>query len=216
MTETTPRLILASQSPRRKDLLDQMNLSLPYEVIPSEFKEVLDSTRSPEEVSQELGYGKALWVAERNPGAWVIGSDTIVTVDGKQLGKADDEAHAREMLKMLAGESSTVTSSIILVRLTLAPDSSRVIKHRIKSENAYIHFKPYDEEALEHYIATGDWQDKAGAVGIQSGGDVLVESVEGYYDTILGMPTHTLTELLEQIGVSSSPVELTPPVPYKR
>lgn len=193
-----------------------MNLSVPYEVIPSEFEEVLDSSRSPEEVSQELGYGKALWVAERNPGAWVIGSDTIVTVDGKQLGKADDEVHAREMLKMLAGESSTVTSSIILVRLTLAPDSSRVIKHHIKSENAYIHFKPYDEKALEYYIATGDWQDKAGAVGIQSGGHMLVESVEGYYDTILGMPTHTLAKLLEQIGISASPVELTPPVPYKR
>jgi septum formation protein len=216
MTETIPRIILASQSPRRKDLLDQMNLSVPYEVIPSEFEEILDSTRSPEEVSQELGYGKALWVAERNPGAWVIGSDTIVTVDGKQLGKADDEAHAREMLKMLAGESSTVTSSIILVRLTLAPDNSRVIKRHIKSENAYIHFKPYNEEALEHYIATGDWQDKAGAVGIQSGGDVLVENVEGYYDTILGMPTHTLADLLKQIGVDASPVELTPPVPYKR
>ncbi|HSD55724.1 MAG TPA: nucleoside triphosphate pyrophosphatase [Candidatus Saccharimonadales bacterium] len=216
MTNTPTRLILASQSPRRRDLLDQMNLKDGYEAIPSGYEEVLDNARSPEEVAQELGYGKALWVAERNPGAWVIGSDTIVTINGMQLGKADNEKHAREMLKLLAGETSTVTSSIVLVNLTYGKDKSKVIKHRISSEECLIHFKPYDQAALDTYISTGDWQDKAGAVGIQSGGDILVESVEGHYDTILGLPTHTLASFLKEISIEATPVELEPPVPRKQ
>ena len=216
MNSPDKHLILASQSPRRKKLLDAMKLSVPYDVVPSEFDEVLDSSRSPEEVSQELGYGKALWVAERNPGSWVIGSDTIVTVNGIQLGKAEDETHAREMLKMQAGNSCKVTSSIVLVQLTIQPDNSRVIKHHIGSESAYIHCKPYDEALVDQYIKTGAWHDKAAAFGIQSGGDILAESIEGNYDTILGLPTHTLSQFLLEIGIDGSPVELEPPVPYKQ
>jgi septum formation protein len=216
MTDKANRLILASQSPRRRELLDRMGLKDNYEVIPSDYEEVLDSARTPEEVAEELGYGKALWVAERNPGAWVIGSDTIVTIKGMQLGKADNEQHAREMLKSLAGEVSTVTSSIVLVRLTLDEENRRVIKHYISSENAYVHFKPYDQATLDTYISTGNWQDKAGAVGVQSGGDILVESVEGHYDTILGLPTHTLATFLENIAIKAAPVELEPPVPRKQ
>ena len=193
-----------------------MGLASNYEVIPSEYEEILDNARSPEDVAQELGYGKALWVAERNPGAWVIGGDTIVTVDGKQLGKAADEKDAREMLKLLAGMSITVTSSAVLVRVSEGKDKSRVIKHFIGSENSYIHFKPYDQEAVDEYIATGDWQDKAGAYGIQSGGDTLAESIEGNYDTILGLPTHTLVRFLAEIDVKVQAVELDAPVPVRQ
>lgn len=192
-----------------------MNLSVPFEVIQSEFEEVLDDSRSPEEVSQELGYGKALWVAKRNPGAWVIGSDTIVSVNGIQLGKAEDEAHAREMLKMLAGNSCKVTSSAVLVKVTSGPDNSQVIKHHIGSENGYIHCKPFDQTLIDQYIATGSWRDKAAAFGLQSGADTLAESIEGNYDTILGLPTHTLSEFLDNIGISGRPVDVQPPIPYK-
>ena len=216
MISSDKHLILASQSPRRKELLDAMQLSVPDTVFRSEFDEVMDSSRSPEEVSQELGYGNALWVAERNPGAWAIGSDTIVTVNGIQLGKADDEAHAREMLKMQAGNSCKVTSSVVLVQVNIKPDNSRVIKHYIGSESAYIHCKPYDEALVNQYIKTGAWHDKAASFGIQSGGDILADSIEGHYDTILGLPTHTLVEFLEKIGVKGMSVELEPPVPYKQ
>jgi septum formation protein len=215
MIQTETRLILASQSPRRKDLLDRMGLEGQYEVIPSNYEEVLDNARSPKEVSQELGYGKALWVAKRNPGAWVIGSDTIVTIDGKQLGKAADITEAREMLKMLAGMTSTVTSSVVLVRVTEGQDNNRVIKHYIGCEEVTVHFKPYDETAMETYLATGDWHDKAGAYGIQSGAHTLVDSIEGNYDTIIGLPTHTLADFLAQIGIQATPVEMQAPVPQK-
>lgn len=213
MTDDTIRLILASQSPRRKDLLDQMGLAGKYEVIPSEYEEILDNSRSPEEVSQELGYGKALWVAERNPGAWVIGSDTIVTIDGKQLGKAADEAEAWEMIKMLCDATCTVTTSAVLVRLTYAEDNSRVIKHHIGSETANVKFKPYSKQDIAAYIATGDWKDKAGAWGIQSGAHTLIENIHGNYDTIVGLPTHLLVRFFAAIGMEAKAVELKPPVP---
>jgi septum formation protein len=215
MIPTETRLILASQSPRRKDLLDAMGLEGKYEVIPSEYEEVLDSARSPKEVAQELGYGKALWVAERNPGAWVVGSDTIVTIDGMQLGKAVDEDDARKMLKMLAGTSNTVTTSIVLVRLTQGSNNSRVIKHFIGCEEATVYFKEYDEAAIETYLATKDWADKAGAYGIQSGAHTLVDSIEGNYDTIIGLPTHTLVDFLAKIDIQATPVELEAPVPQR-
>lgn len=192
-----------------------MGLEGKYEVIPSEYEEVLDSARSPKEVAQELGYGKALWVAERNPGAWVIGSDTIVTIDGKQLGKAVDEAEARQMLKMLAGASNTVTTSVVLVRLTQGPDNSRVIKHYIGCEESTVFFKEYDETAIETYLASKDWTDKAGAYGIQSGAHTLVDSIEGNYDAIVGLPTHTLADFLAKVGVQATAVELEPPVPQR-
>lgn len=212
-TTTTPRLILASQSPRRKDLLDRMGLAGAYDIVPSEYEEILDSGRSPEEVSEELGYGKALWVAERNPGAWIVGSDTIVTIEGKQLGKAADANDARAMLKLLAGSTSTVTSSVALVRLSHGANNERVIQHYIGSETSTVHFKPYNERAIEAYLATGDWTDKAGAYGIQSGAHTLIDSIEGNYDTILGLPTHTLATFLEKVGFQAPAVELDAPVP---
>jgi septum formation protein len=216
MTNDQSRLILASQSPRRKELLDRMGLAGKYEVIPSEFVEELDDNRSPEEVSEELGYGKALWVAKRNPGAWVIGSDTIVTINGKQLAKAADLEEAHNMLKLLAGEANTVTSSlaIVCVQPELV-DGEQVIKHLIGSESSEVFFKPYDAQAAEAYLATGDWRDKAGAYGIQSGAHTLVDHIEGNYDTIVGLPTHLLAEYLKNIGIDASPVELQPPVPHR-
>jgi nucleoside triphosphate pyrophosphatase len=216
MNDQNFRLILASQSPRRKELLDKMGLAGKYEVIPSAYEEILDNSRSPEEVSQELGYGKALWVAERNPGAWVIGSDTIVTIDGKQLAKAADEQEARAMLQLLAGEPNTVTSSAVLVRLTQGPDNNRIIKHYIGSETATVYFKPYDQATIDTYIATNDWRDKAAAYGLQSGAHTLAESIEGNFDTIVGLPTHLLVTFLQKIGIEAHAVNLEAPVPTRQ
>jgi septum formation protein len=210
-----PRLVLGSQSPRRKELMDKMGLAGKYEVIPSKFDEHLDEARSPAEVAEELGYGKALWVAERNPGAWVIGSDTIVTVDGKQLAKPADVTEAREMLRLLAGRSNRVTTSVVLVCVADLENGERIIKHSIGHEEAVVYFKPYDDALIEAYLATGDWQDKAGSYGIQSGAHTLVDHIEGNYDTVIGLPTHTLASYLKEIDVAAEPVELTPPVPSR-
>lgn len=192
-----------------------MGLTGRYEIIPSEFEEWLDDGRTPEEVAEELGYGKALWVAERNPGAWVIGSDTIVTVDGKQLGKAADEQEAREMLKMLAGTVNLVTTSVALVHCDIgsSANAERVITHFIGNETCKVFFKPYDQAAVDTYIASNDWQDKAAAYGIQSGAHILIDHFEGNYDTVIGLPTHLLSGYLRKIGIVARPVELHAPVP---
>jgi septum formation protein len=212
---SSTRIILGSQSPRRKELLDKMGLAGNYDVIPSGFDEYLDDERLPNEVAEELGYGKALWVAERNPEAWVIGSDTIVTVDGKQLGKAANIDEARDMLKLCAERPNTVTTSLALVQVILEPGGNHIVKHHIGHEEAIVHFKPYDAEAVEAYLATNDWKDKAGAWGIQSGAHTLIDYIQGNYDAIIGLPTHTLAEYLSRIGVDAKPVDLESPVPSR-
>jgi septum formation protein len=212
MQTRTETLILASQSPRRKELLDQMGLAGHYTIIPSGFVEQLDDNRSAAEVAEELGYGKALWVAKRNPGAWVIGSDTIVTINGKQLAKPADEAEARDMLKMLAGQSNTVTSSLVLLQVSNAEDQT-VIRHFIGSESCEVIFKPYDEAAVEAYLQTGDWHDKAAAYGLQSGAHTLIDHFEGNYVTIIGLPTHLLAIQLQKLGFDVAPATPEPPVP---
>lgn len=193
-----------------------MGLAGQYQVIPSSFEEHLDDNRSPEEVAEELGYGKALWVAEHHPGAWVIGSDTIVTIDGKQLAKPRDEQEARYMLTLLAGRTNYVTTSVALVCLQgMTADEERIVKHYIGHETGRVVFKPYDQMALDAYIATGDWRDKAAAYGIQSGAHVLIDHFEGNFDAIVGLPTHLLADFLAEAGFKASPVELQAPVPRK-
>ena len=196
------QIILASGSPRRKDLMRLMGLT--YEVIPSDFDEHLDDSRSPEEVAKELGLGKALTVARKYPEAIVIGSDTVVSLNGKQYGKAVDEADARQMLQELAGSCNIVSSSLAVV--CLAEDVQIV-----DVSDAYVYFKPLNNQAVEAYLKTGDWKDKAAAYGVQSGADVFVEHAEGRYDTILGLPTKRLAEILESFGISAHEAVVEPP-----
>jgi septum formation protein len=201
---TMKRIILASQSPRRQELLTLMGLD--FQAIPSDFDEQLDNACSPEEVAIELGLGKAKAVAQRHPEALIIGSDTIAYIDGEQLGKPIDEADARRMLNMLAGRATKVTTSVALVCIKTGLELAR-------EDTTTVHFKPLDQAALEVYLKTNDWKDKAGAYGIQSGAAPLIASIEGYYDTIVGLPTHLLASMLREQGIESQPVGLDMPVP---
>ena len=200
------KIILASQSPRRKELLASMGLD--FEIIPSNFDERLDDDRAPEEVAMELALGKAMVVARQYPDCLVIGSDTIVTVGGRQLEKPRDAAEAHGLLKLLAGKPNEVSTGVAVVRISdgiqlVGVDTTRVF------------FKPYNKQAVEAYIATGDPMDKAGAYGIQSGAVALISHIEGQYDTVVGLPTKLLSELLSQIDIDAPRVELKAPVPQK-
>lgn len=202
-----PKIILASQSPRRRELLTQMGVE--FEVVPSKFDEYLDDGRSPEEVASELALGKAMAVAQEHPDCIVIGSDTIVTVDGRQLEKPHDAAEAKELLKLLSGKENDVSTGLAVLWL----------KHEIKlvgADTAKVFFKPYNEQAVDAYIATGDPMDKAGAYGIQSGAAPLISYMEGNYDTTVGLPTKLLAEFLAQVGVKATPVKLLPPVEQRK
>jgi septum formation protein len=198
-----PDIILASQSPRRYELLTAMGVS--FKTVISEFDEYLDDARSPEEVATELALGKAQAVAAKYPNSIVIGSDTIATIHGKQLEKPKDEADAYQLLQTLAGDVNEVSTGLAVIwkekdiRLT-GVDTSRVF------------FKPFNEAAVTQYITTGDPMDKAGAYGIQSGAAPLIDHIEGHLDTVIGLPTTLLAQFLSELGVNAQAVEIKSPL----
>ncbi len=198
-------IILASQSPRRRELMTAMGLE--FTVIPSNFDEHLDHNRSAEEVAKELALGKAEDVAKDHPDAYVIGSDTIPSVNGRQLEKAIDLDDAREMLVALSGNETTLSTGVALINKSLGVQLVDVATTKV-------FFKPDNEEisALrEAYLATGDWKDKAGAYGIQSGAAALIDRIEGDYDTIVGLPTRLLAKMLNDQGIEAQRVIKTSP-----
>lgn len=201
------RIILASQSPRRRELLTKMGVA--FEAIPSQYDEQLDQNRDVNEVAKELALGKALDVAKQYPDAYVIGSDTIVTIHGKQLEKPVDINEARSFLVSYCGHMTPVITGVALVNLSegiqlVDVDTTDVY---FKQDNNDVH------EAREAYLATGDWADKAGGYGIQSGAAPLVDHIEGDYETIKGLPTRHLSKMLKEVGIESSIVAEEPPVP---
>lgn len=200
------RLILASQSPRRRELLTQMGVI--FEVIPSAFDEQLDDARSPEEVAIELAFGKAEEIARRYPEAVVIGSDTIVAVNGRQLGKPESQDDALRMLRALSGTYNEVTTSAVIVH------QARNVR-LAGADTTRVYFKPFDETAVNAYLASDDYKDKAGAYGIQSGAAPLIDHIAGRYDTVVGLPTHVLAELLQQVGIPAAAADLQSPVKQK-
>jgi len=200
------QIILASVSPRRKEILTQMGVQ--FKALTSDFDEYLDHDRPATEVAKELGLGKARVVAEKYPEALVIGGDTIVTLNGVQLGKAEDIHQARQWLKDHAGQDVLVTTSVVLVCKTLGLE-------RAVADEATVHFKPYNEAVNEAYLATNSWVDKAGAWGIQSGAAPLIEYVVGQGDTIIGLPSHLLAKLLVEQGVPTTPLDVPLPVPQR-
>lgn len=189
------KIILASGSPRRKELLTMMGLT--FEAIASNFDEWLDDTKTPEEMSITLGRGKAREIARQYPDAIVIGSDTIVTVNGKQLGKAVDVTEGREMWRLVTSAPNKITTSAVVICQETAYEFAT-------SDNAFVTFKPYDEAAVEAYLKTDDWHDKAGAWSIQQCRG-LMNSVEGDIETIIGLPTRLLVEPLSELGVVATP-----------
>lgn len=200
------KIILASGSPRRRQLLDQMGVV--FDVIPSTFEEWLDDSRSPEDMAKTLGLGKAQNVADQYPEAVVIGSDTIVSFDGKQLGKPDDRKHAREMIQWLCEKEADVTTSIIVI-------CKATHVQVVESEGTKIRLKPFDSAKVDAYLDTGDYADKAGGFGVQSGFGPLVEYITGDYDSIIGLPTRRLARILQDIDIPAHPAEITSPLPQR-
>ncbi len=197
------KIILASQSPRRKELLTAMGVE--FMVVPSNFDEKLDDNRAPEVVAIELAVGKATDVAEKFPEAIVIGSDTIVTINGRQLEKPRDTAEAYDMLELLSGTHNEVTTSLAVICKANGTFFTG-------SDTTKVYFKPYNQQAVKAYVETGDTVDKAAAYGIQSGAAPLIDHIQGRYDTVVGLPTQLLEDFLAQVGITAKPVELDCPV----
>lgn len=188
------RLILASGSPRRRELLARLHVT--FAVVPSDAAEQLDDSQRPEDIAVALARMKALSVAEQFPDALVIGSDTIVTVGGRQLGKPDDLDDARHMWRLVTSAPNKITTSIAVLCLAKQYQYTAF-------DNAFVEFKPYDEAAVEAYLQTGDYADKAGAWSIQNARH-LMANVQGREETIIGLPLHLLAQPLNDNGFEAA------------
>lgn len=194
------RIILASQSPRRKYLLEQMGLS--FEQIPSNFEEYFDDSRPVEEVVKELGLGKALDVAKDNPDGVVIGSDLIVVIDGKQIGKPESVEEAKQFLRNLSNRTHQLICSVAIVCL----DKNY---QKVAVETAEVTFDIIPESVIEDYVATGTTYDKAGGYAIQHPlMKPLITKIKGRLDTIVGLPTNLVKNLLAELGIDSTEIEI--------
>ena len=190
-----PLFILASKSPRRRELLK--NIGLQAEIIPANIDESISSTLPPEKMVTELALLKASDVARSLRGnTYVIGADTVVALDGKIFGKPRDIEDARKMLLELSGKSHSVYTGYCVVSCR---DGSAVAKY----EKTDVTFRTLSENEIEAYIKTREPMDKAGAYGIQEKGSMFVEKINGDYFNVVGLPVCALTKLLsEEFGIN--------------
>ena len=184
------RIILASQSPRRRELLTLIGVA--HEVQPADIDETVLPDEEPVPHADRLARAKAKAIAAREPGAVVIGSDTIVVLDGAILGKPNDKGEAEETLRRLSGRTHTVHTAVAVSR------NGQTVSG---VESVEVTFRPLTDEQIRAYIATGEPMDKAGAYGIQGYGAVIVERVHGDYFAVMGLALGRLVGLLAQVGV---------------
>ena len=186
------RLILASKSPRRSELLKQAGLA--FSVIPSDFDESTVALSNPDSYVITLAESKALDISEKHPSAWVIGADTIVLIDSIILGKPDSIEDARDMLRRLSGKTHQVLTGYCIS----CKAKGRFFSETVKTN---VHFKKLNEAEIEWYLQTGEPFDKAGAYAIQGIGTFLVKSISGSYTNVVGLPVCEVLEHLIREGV---------------
>jgi nucleoside triphosphate pyrophosphatase len=184
-----PRVLLASASPRRRDLLTLVGID--HEVRPANIDETYLPGELPRDHAERLAREKA--IAIDAPDSVTIGSDTIVVVDGHVLGKPRDRVHAAEMLRLLSGRSHVVMTGV-----------AARWRGRLASgiEEVDVTFRPLSDAEIESYIDTGEPMDKAGAYGIQGFGATIVERVDGDYFAVMGLPLNRLVGLLRALGLT--------------
>ena len=184
------RVILASASPRRRELLTLIGIA--HEVRPADIDESVFADEAPAPHAERLARGKAHALAEVHPHAVIIAADTIVVVDGDILGKPRDVAHAAEMLLRLAGREHTVYTAIAVARDERTESAVEAVR---------VTMRAMSEGEVAAYIATGEPMDKAGAYGIQGYGATIVERVDGDYFSVMGLGLRRLVELLARLDV---------------
>ena len=188
------RLVLASASPRRAELLRE--IGVPFEIIPSEIEEAWPPG-TPRDTVTALALTKARSVAMRVGSAVVLGADTVVVLDGRVLGKPVSSEEARRMLRELRGRQHEVVTGVAVVEAPAGRETATAVVTRVV-------MREYSEAEIEAYVATGEPFDKGGAYAIQGAGGALVEKVEGCYTNVVGLPLTTTRRLLEACGAISS------------
>ena len=183
-------IILASASPRRRELLEQ--IGLPFSVRPSAEEPEVDSL-SPEEAVCAVALAKAENVASVSSSEeLILAADTLVYLDGNPLGKPADREEAVSMLRRLSGREHEVYTGIALV------GAGRKL---VRCKRTVVWFRPLTEDLIRRYVDTGEPMDKAGAYGIQGIGCLLIDSIQGDYNNVVGLPLGLLNDMLESFGV---------------
>lgn len=185
------KIILASTSPRRKELLSRTGLV--FETEESGYEEEMHLELSPEKLAEHLSFHKAKPVSDRNPDAIVIAADTFIVFQGRYLGKPKNEEEARSMLNMLSGKAHEVITGVTVM------DKDKAVSFTSKAE---IYIKNLSPETIDNYIKTGEPMDKAGAYAVQGKGAVLVERVDGDFFGVVGLPIGKLAEELKKFGIN--------------
>ena len=184
------RFILASASPRRKQLLERAGYA--FEIVVSDADESLPAGITPEKAVRRNAARKAQAVAETNPDAVVLGCDTVVAIDGEILGKPQDEAEAKAMLRRLSGNTHTVYSGVCIT------DGETETVFAVATD---VTFYALSDRTIDAYAATKEPMDKAGAYGIQGLGCVLVKEISGDYSNVVGLPLSESARALAAFGV---------------
>ncbi len=185
------KLILASKSPRRAELLERLGLS--YTVISADCDEWFPDGLGPEEIVQYISREKAHAAANMvAPEDIVITADTLVFLDGQRLGKPRNEEDAFSMLSALSGREHTVCTGVTVMQ------GNRTLSRAVSTR---VRFAALDETTIRAYIRTGEPMDKAGAYGIQAYGALLVEAIDGDFFNVMGLPLRTLAQMLEKFGL---------------
>ncbi|HOK52869.1 MAG TPA: Maf family protein [Armatimonadota bacterium] len=189
------RIILASASPRRRELLALINPD--FKVVPSAFDEsLIPEDLSPREHVMMSAAEKAKDVASGIRKGIVIGSDTVVAVDEHILGKPENEEDAKRMLKMLSGRTHQVYTGVHVIKV-----ENGNIQEKADFECTNVHFCELSDETIERYVKTGEPLDKAGAYAIQGKASVLIKGITGCYFNVVGLPIYKLSCLLKEFGV---------------
>lgn len=186
------KIILASASPRRKELLTQIGLE--FEVIPSQAEEIITKTE-PGDVVEELSLQKAADVAAGVENGIIIGSDTIVWHDGHVMGKPHSREEARRMLREIQGDTHSVFTGVTVI----VKEENRELEVHTFSCETKVHVYPMSEEETEQYLNTGEPMDKAGAYGIQGAFAAWVQAIEGDYNSVVGLPVSALWQVLKKL-----------------
>ena len=187
------RIILASSSPRRKELLEKIGLK--FEVEPSNYKEDINSWLEPHELAREVSLKKAEVVASKHKNAIVIAADTFIVFEGEILGKPGTGAEARKMLRTISGKSHSVITGFSIIDTAKNKKLSRSVETKV-------HIRKLTLAEIDTYVKSKEPLDKAGAYAIQGLGAVFVESIEGDYYNVIGLPLCSLTEALKEFGIN--------------
>jgi septum formation protein len=183
-------IVLASASPRRRQLLEMLGIA--HRVDAPDLPEEPEPGEEPEAMAVRLAREKALRVASRHRGQPVLGADTVVVLEDRVLGKPGSPEEAERMLRWLSGREHRVITAVALAR-------DGEVRHRCDVTRVW--FRPLSAGLIADYVATGEPMDKAGAYGVQGYGAVLVERIEGDFFSVMGLPLRLVVELLEEAGM---------------